>query len=374
MADNREAIMFKKVPDGYVFRAPNPWVLGRASFYLVNEAQKTKLLAIITTRSPAVFWVIFALLIGASTAALAYFSGHDNPTPRDFVIMLALLPIWLYAAALVSVRPTARRLQPILAGLPRTDQRITAAEMRQAARKTVAFRDYLMLGISQAIMAIALIMLALQKTDGGRLSMFADGSAFVLVFSAVVLAFSALAFLAAALDKARRKPFQPEPAQRSFKTLLLPMFCLILSIGLLGLVIMNALRIDERQHQVALIQGRLDNLKARMDGSQIRSRQESLKFRDLANRARIGELLAKQNNPAVKCEPAATTNDPTEHENIQACREFARKEQQDIESELAAARAESEAIRQDNAVLQKEVDGIRTQVDALQTEIKTIGK
>jgi hypothetical protein len=71
MADNREAIMFKKVPEGYVFRAPNPWVLGRIRFYLVNEAQKTKLLAVITARSQAVFWVTFAVLTGTSTAARA---------------------------------------------------------------------------------------------------------------------------------------------------------------------------------------------------------------------------------------------------------------------------------------------------------------
>src|SRR6202048_5623842 len=99
MADHREGIMFKKGPDGYVFRAPNPWLRGRKRFYLVNEAEKTKLPAVITARSQAVFWVTFAPRIAASTAALAYLSGHNNPTTRDLVIMLALLPVWLYAAA-----------------------------------------------------------------------------------------------------------------------------------------------------------------------------------------------------------------------------------------------------------------------------------
>ena len=51
LADNREALMFKKVPDGFVFRAPNRWVFGRARFYLVNEAEREKLLAIVTARS-----------------------------------------------------------------------------------------------------------------------------------------------------------------------------------------------------------------------------------------------------------------------------------------------------------------------------------
>jgi len=177
-----------------------------------------------------------------------------------------------------------------------------------------------------------------------------------------------------AATKLKKAPDGHAPAETSFKPFLLPIFCLVVSIALLGVVVTNALRTSERQHQVALIQGRVDNLKARMDGSQIRSRQDSLKFRTVANRARIGELLAKQNNPAVKCEPAVATGDPAQLESIQACREFARKEQEDVQGELAAARAESEAIQQDNAVLQKEVDSIHTQVDALQREITTVGK
>jgi hypothetical protein len=130
MADNREAIMFKKVPEGYVFRAPNPWVFGRARFYLVNDAQKAQLLAIITARSQAVFWIALVALIGASTAAIAYGSGHDDPTAGDVVIMLALLPVWIYAAVLISIGPMARRLQPLLAGLTPTDQRITGVDLR----------------------------------------------------------------------------------------------------------------------------------------------------------------------------------------------------------------------------------------------------
>jgi hypothetical protein len=117
VADNREALMFKKVPDGYVFRAPNQWVFGRTRHYLVTEAQKAQLLAIVTTRSQAVFWGVFVGLIGASTAALAYGSGPGHPTARDFVVMLARGPLWVYAALLISIRPTALRLQPLLDGL-----------------------------------------------------------------------------------------------------------------------------------------------------------------------------------------------------------------------------------------------------------------
>jgi hypothetical protein len=237
MTDNREALMFKKVPDGYVFRAPNPWVLGRARFYLVDEVQKAQLLAIITARSQAVFWVVFAGLIAASTAALAYGSGHGSPTPRDLVVMLALAPVWIYAALLISIRPTARRLQPLLADLPRTDQRITAVDRREAVRKTLSLEQYVMLGVSQAITAAAMIVLVWQKTNGGRVSLLEARGAPILVFSAVVFVVSSIRFLIAALDKARHKQDEPLPATRSFKRAAVPIFCLVVSILFLGLVV-----------------------------------------------------------------------------------------------------------------------------------------
>jgi hypothetical protein len=74
--------------------------------------------------------------------------------------MLVLLPICPYAALLLSIGPTARRLRPLLVGLTPMDQRITAADLR-AVRKTVSIREHLMLGVSQAMVAAALVVLAI---------------------------------------------------------------------------------------------------------------------------------------------------------------------------------------------------------------------
>ena len=101
MADNREAIMFKKVPDGYLFRAPNPYLFVRARFYLVTEEQKARLLAIITARGQAAFWIAFIALIAVGIALLAYGTGHDDPTIGDMVIMLAMIPLSLFAAVFI---------------------------------------------------------------------------------------------------------------------------------------------------------------------------------------------------------------------------------------------------------------------------------
>lgn len=370
MADNREAIMFKQVPDGYVFRAPNPLVFGRARFYLVSEAQKAELLAVITARRPAMyFWFAFLVLIAAGTAALAFGTGHDDPTVSDVLILLALIPFWLYAAVLVSQLPTVRKLEPLLAGLQPTDQSITSADLRKAVRKTISLPQYLALGISQAVLSAAFIIMAVQKANGGHVALLDDPGALLLVFNAVVFTVSSICLLTAALNKVRHKQDEPDLADRSFKRLLLPLFCLVIALGLLGFVVTNAWQTHQRNHETAQIQQRIDSLKARIDGSQIRSRAASLQARIAANSARMSGLIARLNNPAVKCETSTATDDPARVERIATCRELARKEQDAVQREIAATNAEAAVIRQDNATLQKENDAIRTELNALQTEI-----
>jgi len=370
MADNREAIMFKKVPDGYVFRALNPLVFGRGRYYLVNEAEKAQLLAVITARNPAIyFWLVVLVLIAAGIGALAYGTGHDNPTVSDVVIMLALIPLWLYAAVFVSMRPTARKLEPLLAGLQPTDQSITSADLRKAVRKTVSFGQYLMLGVSQAILSAAFIVMVVQKTNGGHVAVLDDSGTLLFVFNAVAFAFSSICFLIAALDKVRHKQDGPDLADRSFKGFLLPLSCLVISIGLLGFVVTDAWRTHQRNHGNALIRQRLDNLSARIDGSQIRNREKSLKVRIAANSAQMSELIARLNSPAVKCEASGVSDDAARTET---CRELIRKEQDAVRQEIASTRAERAIIEQDNSTLQKENDAIQTELNAIKHEVKAL--
>ena len=139
MTDLREATMFKPVPGGYVFRAPNPWVFGRHRFYLVDEKQKTQLLAIVTAHSQVFFWLAFVDLFAAASLVFACTSHHGGPTWRDALVMFALVPVCLYGAMVTSMRAMTRQLAPILAGLPRTEQQITTAEAHAAARKAMCW-------------------------------------------------------------------------------------------------------------------------------------------------------------------------------------------------------------------------------------------
>jgi hypothetical protein len=270
------------------------------------------------------------------------------------------------------VYPTARKLQPLLAELRPTNQSITLADLRTSMRKAVSFRQYLTLGVSQAVTSAALVVMVVQKTNGGRVSVFEDAAALLFAFLAAVLAVSSISFLIVALDKFRHKKDEPGPTNRAFRSFLAPVLSLVVSVGLLGFVVTNATRINERNQASALIRDQLDTLTARIDRSNIPNRAESLKARIAANSAHLNELIVKFNSPAVKCETTAVIDDPGRVEKIATCRERARKEQDTVQREIAATNEESAVIKHDYATLQKENDAIRAQLDVLRTEIKAI--
>jgi hypothetical protein len=115
--------MFKPVPGGYVFRAPSQWVFWRRRFYLVNETQRAELLSIIATHGihrmrGHIFMVALIGLVVSATMVVHFASGHSEPTALDTVVLFGLLPFCLYGALLISIWPIARRLGPVLAGLP----------------------------------------------------------------------------------------------------------------------------------------------------------------------------------------------------------------------------------------------------------------
>ena len=52
-SDVRNSLLyFKWVPEGFVFRAPNPWIFGAADHYLVSEAQRDEIAAILLPQRP----------------------------------------------------------------------------------------------------------------------------------------------------------------------------------------------------------------------------------------------------------------------------------------------------------------------------------
>src|SRR5882757_8285065 len=114
-----EAVLFKKVEGGYVFQQPNPWLFGRSSRYVVSEAQKAALLAIITPRRPVLRIAIITVgvllwAVAVATAVWAFGSGHDNPAAGDFAAIVVLMVVPMLAALIVALQRNLRRMRPIL--------------------------------------------------------------------------------------------------------------------------------------------------------------------------------------------------------------------------------------------------------------------
>ena len=75
--DQVRSLLFKQVADGYVFRAPNPRVFGPTDHYLVNEAQRDEIVAIITPRRPL-------LLLAATVVIIALYAVATVLSARLF--------------------------------------------------------------------------------------------------------------------------------------------------------------------------------------------------------------------------------------------------------------------------------------------------
>ncbi len=130
---------FRPVADGWVFRAPNPWMFGEAPHYLVSDEQKAGIMQIAAGHRPLRFglllgvvmtvWVVLVVLalqaLGvdpdperASRGALAVFSG------LVIAPVLAMMPLWAAYQRF--------RLRTVLAHAEPTTIRISTSEIRQA--------------------------------------------------------------------------------------------------------------------------------------------------------------------------------------------------------------------------------------------------
>jgi hypothetical protein len=130
-----EAINFKRVPGGYVYRAPNRRMFGPVRHYLTNEAQKAEIIAIHTPRRPVLqqtmLWLALVLMVAAAGTLVWAFTGHDDPTAADIFIWVVLVIVEIFAALQILRWRIQSRVQPIIAGLPPSDDRITNLDMRR---------------------------------------------------------------------------------------------------------------------------------------------------------------------------------------------------------------------------------------------------
>ena len=130
MSNLSKYVTFKPVPGGYVYRIPNAWVFGSGVHLLVNDGQKA---AIVKTMDSvplfpiiAASWVTLSILLGTAALWVA-----QSPSYSASNVLIGISVVFsLYGALFISRRVLLSRLQPIIAGLPTTDEQITRADLR----------------------------------------------------------------------------------------------------------------------------------------------------------------------------------------------------------------------------------------------------
>jgi hypothetical protein len=202
-----EAALFKPAVGGYIFQAPNPWVFGPASSYIVSATQKAELLGIIRPRRPVLYiaGITIGILLWAGLVATAMWavSGHDQPTAADFGIMSLLILVPIYLAWVMKLQRNLRRMQPIIAAAPRTGERIGQREMRQAMANAMSLKRTLLIGVLWSFSCLTQVFTLLLRN--ARHPLFSDVQSYLSFFTAAVAAGLAAYYLCLVIRKIRQQ-------------------------------------------------------------------------------------------------------------------------------------------------------------------------
>ena len=158
--DGMEEMSFKRVPEGWVYRIPNPWLFGRSRYYLVSEKQKSEIAG--HHRRMWLFLLLGIAVIAAVGAPLTL-AGFDE---RQVVVSLATAALVGLIVGLVANAWLCRTIRPIIAGLPPTTHRITQSEVLNT-QIAVFSRGYLLFFGSLSLLLFALIALQPLLTSAG---------------------------------------------------------------------------------------------------------------------------------------------------------------------------------------------------------------
>jgi len=158
--DGMEEMSFKRVPEGWVYRAPNPWLLGRSRYYLVSEKQKSEIAG--HHRRMWLFLLLGIAVIAAVGAPLTL-AGFDE---QQVVLSLATAALLGLIVGFVANAWLCRTIRPIIADLTPTTQRITQSEVLNT-QIAVFSRGYLLFFGSLSLLLFALIALQPLLTSAG---------------------------------------------------------------------------------------------------------------------------------------------------------------------------------------------------------------
>ena len=158
--DGMEEMSFKRVPEGWVYRAPNPWLLGRSRYYLVSEKQKSEIAG---HHRRMWLFLLLGIAVVAAVGAPLTLAGFDD---QQVVLSLATAALLGLIVGFVANAWLWWTIRPIIADLPPTTQRIAQSEVLNT-QIAVFSRGYLLFFGSLSLLLLALIALQPLLTSAG---------------------------------------------------------------------------------------------------------------------------------------------------------------------------------------------------------------
>jgi hypothetical protein len=122
-ADFWPEIAFKRTSEGWVFKMPNRWLFGSPQYYLLDDAQKSEIEAVLRHPSGWRWWsslVVLSVLLMALVFLVSFLMVRaPSPVIADLLLVLG----GLLFAGLFNLN-LYWRVQPLLAGAALTTERI----------------------------------------------------------------------------------------------------------------------------------------------------------------------------------------------------------------------------------------------------------
>ena len=180
-----EEVAFKQVrKDAWLFKAPRPWLVGPAPHYMVNDTQKAAIARRLRlSKLISISMLVIVLII------LGFIAARMPEVPLEVA--------WYCAVPILIVLVMGGRylaIRPLIAGLPRSTDRITLSEqMRSAAAHTSLTRAIIFFTLFSALAVFQTMRTFTVDANGFHVRPSVEASD-VLPLTILSAAFAVLAF------------------------------------------------------------------------------------------------------------------------------------------------------------------------------------
>jgi MFS family permease len=174
--EGAEEAAFKPISGGYVAQLPAPNLIGRSRSYVVNEAQKAEIVAVLRRQRLMMIGLMLALaVVGVGCGLLVgILSGEGYAvSPLSLGIATALFLVVIFAACLLLTLYALRPLQPLLATLPRTEERISLNERVEGLARSVSVKVLVVGIIAGPVVVISNALGVAHSIHDGRFEIMA---------------------------------------------------------------------------------------------------------------------------------------------------------------------------------------------------------